>query len=119
MPDFKDMLVYLRKKNGMSQAELARKVSVAPTTIASYEQGKRHPSFEIEEAIADVFNVNLDTLRGKTPIHDVSYLLKDQAAVMMLDVFSHLDNNQKESALQYLMFLENQGKSSSDDPKED
>lgn len=64
MTEFKDMLVHLRKLNNMSQAELARKISVAPTTIASYEQGKRHPSFEIEEALADVFNVNLDTLRG-------------------------------------------------------
>lgn len=64
MTEFKDMLVYLRKLNKLSQAELARRISVAPTTIASYEQGKRHPSFEIEEALADVFNVDLDTLRG-------------------------------------------------------
>ena len=30
-----------------------------------YESGKRHPKFEDEEAIADFFNVDLNTLRGK------------------------------------------------------
>lgn len=117
MAEFKDMLVYYRKKYGMSQAELGRKVGVAPTTIASYEQGKRHPSFEIEEAIADVFNVNLDTLRGKTSYADISYLLNDES-IEMLKLFSHLGNDGKHTALQHLKFLETQEKEPSDDLKD-
>ena len=98
MPEFKDMLVFLRKKNNMSQSELAKKVGVAPTTIASYEQGKRHPSFEIEEAIADIFNVNLDTLRGKETdtspyIHEIM-----QAAFCM-------DDNTREELFRYAKYL--------------
>lgn len=98
MAEFKDMLVYLRKKNEMSQAELANKIGVAPTTIASYEQGKRHPSFEIEEAIADIFNVNLDTLRGKEA--DTSPLTHD-----ILKASSQMDEATKERLLEYARFL--------------
>lgn len=63
---FAEMLRYLRKREGLSQAKLAKMVHVAPTTIASYEQGVRHPDFETEQAIADTFNVSLDVLRGIT-----------------------------------------------------
>ena len=98
MAEFKDMLVFLRKKNDMSQSELANKVGVAPTTIASYEQGKRHPSFEIEEAIADVFNVNLDTLRGKET--DTSPFIID-----IMQAASNMDDHERELLLNYAQFL--------------
>ena len=98
MTEFKDMLVYLRKRNGMSQSELARKIGVAPTTIASYEQGKRHPSFEIEESIADLFNVNLDTLRGKEI--DTNPLTSE-----ILELASTMTDDSKKHLIEYAKFL--------------
>ena len=98
MAEFKDMLVYLRKKNGMSQSELAKKIGVAPTTIASYEQGKRHPSFEIEESIADLFNVNLNVLRGKEA--DTNPLTLE-----ILKVSSKMNDETKKNLLDYARFL--------------
>ena len=65
MAEFKDMLKYYRKKYGYSQAELAEKLGVSASAISMYEIGQREPNFEIEEKIADFFNVNLNTLRGK------------------------------------------------------
>lgn len=64
MPKFKDMLVYLRKREGMSQAALADRLGVSASTIGMYEQGRREPDFETEEHIADIFNVDINTLRG-------------------------------------------------------
>jgi len=64
MAQFKDMLAYYRKVNGFSQRELAEKVNVSHSAIAMYEAGKRFPTKEIEEALADVFNVSLNNLRG-------------------------------------------------------
>lgn len=64
MTTLKDMLVYLRKRDGLSQRELAEKIGVSPSTIGMYESGKRFPTHEIEEALADIFNVNLNILRG-------------------------------------------------------
>ena len=65
MADFKDMLKYFREREGLSQKELAEKLGVSASTISMYEVGSRQPNFEMEEAIADYFNVDLNTLRGK------------------------------------------------------
>ena len=71
MAEFKDMLYSLRKARGYSQSELAKKIGVSASTIGNYEQGTRTPAFEIEESIADLFNVSLDVLRGKSPGYDI------------------------------------------------
>lgn len=65
MPEFKDMLKYFRMREHLSQNELAVKLGVSPSTISMYEVGKREPDFEIEEKIADFFNTDLNTLRGR------------------------------------------------------
>ena len=49
----------------MSQKELSEKIGVSRSTIGMYETGEREPDFETLEALADVFNVNMDTLLGK------------------------------------------------------
>lgn len=73
MSDFKDILKYLRKREDISQAELAFRLGVTPSTIGNYESGTRHPTYEIEEAIADYFNVSIDFLRGNdTESHPTS-----------------------------------------------
>ena len=68
MSSFSDMLIYLRKRNKLSQQELADKVGVARSSIGMYETGKREPDFETLEIFADFFNVNMDTLLGKASI---------------------------------------------------
>lgn len=65
MPEFKDMLKYFRAREGLSQSELAKKLGLSSSTISMYEVGKRQPDFEVEEKIADLFNTDLNTLRGK------------------------------------------------------
>lgn len=65
MAEFKDMIHYLRKREHLTQRELADKIGVSSGTIAMYELGKRMPTVEVEEALADYFNVSLDVLRGR------------------------------------------------------
>lgn len=70
MNELKDMLLYLRKRENLTQRELADKLNISAGAIAMYETGKRVPTLEIKEAIADYFNVSLDVLCGRTePIH--------------------------------------------------
>lgn len=64
MNEFKDILKYLRNREGISQAELALRLNISPSAIGNYESGTRMPTTEIEEALADYFNVSLDFLRG-------------------------------------------------------
>lgn len=66
MSRFSDMLYYLRRREGLSQAELADKLGIAKSTISMYERDERKPSFEMLEAIADYFNINMDTLAGNS-----------------------------------------------------
>lgn len=77
MPTFKDMLKYYRLREGLSQSELAEKLGLSTSTIGMYESGKREPNFEIEEKIADLFNTDLNTLRGHE--NEPSYYINDDA----------------------------------------
>ena len=93
---FKDMLKYLRTSHGISQAELAKIIGVSPSAIGMYETGEREPNFEIEEKMADFFNVTLDTLRGKssaTPSIDV-YKLSEQNQARLLAYYQALIDSQ-------------------------
>ncbi|MBE6878662.1 MAG: helix-turn-helix domain-containing protein [Ruminococcaceae bacterium] len=62
---FGKRLQELRNSKKMTQADLGRVLKISASTIGMYETDKRQPNFEIEEAIADFFNVDLDYLRGK------------------------------------------------------
>ena len=66
MSSFSDMIGYLRRRDGYSQKDLADKIGVSRSTIGMYETGDREPDFETLEALADTFNVNMDTLLGKS-----------------------------------------------------
>ena len=65
MTNFNEMMKFLRTSRNVTQSELARAIGVSPSAVGMYETGERQPNFEIEEKIADYFNVSLDTLRGK------------------------------------------------------
>lgn len=87
MADFASMLKYLRDREHLSQRALAEKLDLAPSTIGMYESGKRKPRPEEEEAIADYFNVDLNTLRGKrTPEADPERVAK---ALMFYDAYEN------------------------------
>ena len=62
---FSQMLKYLRVTRQLKQSELAKELNVARTTITSIELGSRAPSFELLLAIADYFDISLDTLLGR------------------------------------------------------
>lgn len=63
--DFAERLKKLRTKRGYSQYDLAKKLGMSKSTISMMEIGRRQPSKETIELIADFFNVSLDYLMGK------------------------------------------------------
>lgn len=84
MSSFNDMLSYLRKRNGMSQKELAEKIGISRSAVGMYEAGEREPDFETLEALADTFNVNMDTLLGKSspPSNAIPYTAYHKAPII-------------------------------------
>lgn len=59
-------LKMLRLQHGLTQQELAEKLGISAVTISGYELGRREPSIEILERIADCFGVSVDYLLGRT-----------------------------------------------------
>lgn len=66
--DFPERLRTMRMARNMTQTELGKRIGVSASAIGMYEQGRREPSFEILEALADVFNVPIDGLYGEEEI---------------------------------------------------
>ena len=52
----------LRIKAGMSQLQLAEKLSVGSSAVGMYEQGRRTPSVDMIILLARVFGVSVDYL---------------------------------------------------------
>lgn len=61
----KDNLRFLRKKEGYTQAELARKMHIKQYNISDYEIGRIEPSLATLSKFADIFDVSVDFLIGR------------------------------------------------------
>lgn len=65
MTKLSDMLIYLRKRDNVTQEELSRAIGISRSAIGMYESGKREPNLETLEIFADFYNVDMNTLTGK------------------------------------------------------
>lgn len=63
---FGDRLKKLREEKNMYQKDLANILGVSAGAIGMYENNKRTPDFDILKKIADVFDVTIDYLLGRT-----------------------------------------------------
>lgn len=63
---FGENVAVARKKKGLSQDELAKKVGTIAVTIGRYERNEIKPSIDIATKIADALDVSLDYLVGSS-----------------------------------------------------
>ncbi len=66
MKKFQERLLEQRKLNHLTQCELAKRLHVAQPSYIRYEKGSAEPSIETLIQIADIFDVSLDYLVGRT-----------------------------------------------------
>ena len=66
-----ERLKQLRKRDGLSQTEFAKKFNISTGTIGNWETGAREPDASTLMKIAKFFNVTVDYLLGETddPAH--------------------------------------------------
>lgn len=85
MANFSERLKMLRTASHISQEELAKRLQVTRSCIGNYEQGKREPSFEDLEKIADYFNVDMDYLTGRSDVskNAVVEVMTDQERMVL------------------------------------
>ena len=68
--DFGSRLRLLRKEAALTQSELAKVLDVAESAVSMWELGKRRPDYEMLEAIADYFNVDMNYLLGQSDVRN-------------------------------------------------
>lgn len=73
-----EKLKQLRKEKGMTQLDLAKALNVSNSAVAMWETGKRKPSVEIFDRLAEVFGRRIDYIRG---VSDGASPLKESEAV--------------------------------------
>lgn len=66
MAKFASIIKNLRIERGITQEQLAALLKISRSTVGMYETGSREPDFETLEAIADIFNVDMDYLVGRS-----------------------------------------------------
>ena len=68
MSRFSDRLKLLRKEHELTQQALADRLGISKSSVNMYERGEREPGIQSLEAMADLFNVDMDYLIGKSGI---------------------------------------------------
>lgn len=64
----------LRKKNKMSQEQLAERVSVSRQTVAKWESEEALPDIHKCKMLAEIFQVTLDQLSGSMSEEEIEHL---------------------------------------------
>lgn len=91
MPNYIFRIKELREKKGITQKELANALNVTQTAITYWETGKREPSAEIIEKIADYFNVTPAYIMGWEDSKAEGYYLNDETAKLAQEMFEDED----------------------------
>lgn len=73
-----------RKRKGINQKEFATKIGVSNVVLSRYENGIRTPDNTIQNKIADILDISLDELHGRTN-KDRTDLLEDAEVLMFSD----------------------------------
>ena len=80
MATFAERLKSLRREKSWSQQRLADELELSKSSVNMYERGEREPGFETMEAIADLFNVDMNYLYGRTDIKIADPIVLDHSA---------------------------------------
>lgn len=87
---FKDIFKYYRLKQKYTQPNLAKKLGVSTSLISAYELGTAKPSYELLEAISDVFEVPVDILMGRADVYPYDV---DDVDFSVLEIAKNISSN--------------------------
>jgi transcriptional regulator with XRE-family HTH domain len=85
-----DNMLLIRKKKGLSQADLRKIIGTSGDVVGRYERGDISPSVEVVSKIADALEVSVDYLLGKTTME-----LDKQALKRLEDISTLAPENKK------------------------
>lgn len=94
-------LLELRKKKGMTQADIAKLLRITPQAYSLYETSKNNINNETLCMLADFFEVSTDYLLGRQESIP-SFLSEDERS--LIDQYRALDERAKENVKNTLSF---------------
>ncbi|BDR57683.1 helix-turn-helix domain-containing protein [Xylocopilactobacillus apicola] len=71
----KEILKILRKKNGYSQEQIAKKVFVSIQAVSKWENGQSVPSIDNLLLLSDIYGISLDNLVSGSPFFKKPYIV--------------------------------------------
>ena len=89
MSNFAKVFRLLREKSNMTQEQLAKALGISRSAVGMYERGVREPDYDLLEAIADFFNVDVNYLLGKQS--GSTYYLDPETARVAQEIFDDRD----------------------------
>ncbi|MCT4663361.1 MAG: helix-turn-helix domain-containing protein [Tissierellales bacterium] len=102
----------LRQEFGMTQEELGKKIGQTKSNISKYETGSLEPSIQTLNLLADIFNVSVDYLLGRSDERkpdESDYEIVTQAFHLSEDV-SELSPEEIEQIDDYIRFIKSKNK---------
>lgn len=64
---FSEIIVFQRKKLGLTQEGLAQRLGVTNQAVSKWESGQSCPDIALVPALADIFGITIDQLFGREP----------------------------------------------------
>ena len=102
------ILKEIREEKKLQQKDLAQKLNRTPACISSWETGKTEPSIEDLIKLADLLEVSLDFLLGRSDENDIVEEVRDYSPlhkkmISLFDKLSHEDQMQTLGFMQVLL----------------
>lgn len=99
-----DNIQFFRKKEMLSQEELAEKCKVSRQAVTKWETGKSMPSIEKLITLAEIYDVSLDELVGKIENNSYDKLMKLVKGLAVEDIPKNEDDEISSIVKRYLLF---------------
>ena len=93
---FGERLTMVRKRKGLSQADVGKKININGDAYGRYERSEVRPTIEMAVKIAEALEVSLDYLVGKTDTE------LDNATLKRLQDVTRLPDKEKEHVFVFL-----------------
>ncbi len=100
MSNIPSRLKELRRKNSLSQTDVAKRLNATPALISAYENAERYPSLEKLIILADIYHTSTDYILGRSKnqddkiLIDVTTLSEEQRAIIhnLIKDMNHYSN---------------------------
>ncbi len=99
-------IVYLRKKNNITQAKLAEELGISQTLLNRIEYCKQNPTPELLQKIADYFDEDVESLTVDHPTYQQAYqILASQVHILSEKDIDSLSNDDRRFVLSMYSML--------------